>query len=66
MKKSYIKYIRLIVLLFLSVVAPLALLFLSTFIPPVESKSRYTIPVSTPRETPSPSVDNQLFLLWSN
>lgn len=59
MKKSYIKYIRLIVLLFLSVIAPLALLFLST----VESKSRYTIPVSTPRATPSPNVDNLLFLL---
>lgn len=70
MKKSYIKCIRLIALLFLSVIAPIALLFLSTFMIPVESKSRYTIPVSTPMPTPRPtssaSIDNQLFLLWSN
>lgn len=63
MKKSYIKYLRKKARKIIIV-----LLFLSAFIAPVESKSRYTIPVSTP--TPSPtaleSVNNQEFLLWSN
>lgn len=65
MKKSYIKYLRKKARKII-----IALLFLSAFIAPVSGKNRYTIPVSTPSPTPSlipsPSVDNQEFLLWSN
>lgn len=65
MKKSYIKYLRKKTRKII-----IALLFLSAFIAPVESKSRYTIPVSTPTPTPSPTVlestNNQEYLLWSN